>query len=226
MKFHLKTKNGSQHSSTHKPCKTPKHRSPKRRISKIFRRRLKKHVNHSQKNQSSYKPMLICSRSDENSNDYRLGLKNPNNAENKLEDNHLLSSVSNINQFSNIISNEKMQPDSGLNFFSNFNNINNSNKIRFNDNNSNKPTLHESTAGFNTIEERSNENNLDSNNTNNTRERAEFLYFSNFFGNVNENTNDNIIPNYDTNHNITNRNNGNIGDVNDLLSSLEYISLK
>ena len=223
MKYY--NKNESQHLLKHKPCKTSRNRSPKRRISKIFRRRPKKNINPSPKEQSSNKPMLICSRCDHNSNNNKLEL-NPNNTEPKLEGNHLLSTTSNINENSNIITNENMQPNSGLNFFSNLHHINNSNEIRFNDNHSNEPNLYESTTVFNTIEERNYENNFDPNNTNNTRERAEFLNFSNFFGNANESTNDNIIPNYNTNHNVNNRNNGSSGNVNDLLFSLEYISLK
>ena len=226
MKYYLKAKNGSQHSPKHRPSKTSKHRSRKRRISKIFRRKHKKHRNPSQKVYTCNKPMFICSRNDGNSNNNILELQNPNNVELKLEGNHLLSTTSNINENSNIITNENMQPNSGLNFFSNLHHINNSNEIIFNDNHSNEPILYESTTVFNTIEERNYENNLGPINTNNTRERAEFLNFSNFFGNANESTNDNIIPNYNTNHNANNRNNGSSGNVNDLLFSLEYISLK
>ena len=218
MKYNIKTKNGSQHS--------PKHISPKKRISKIFRRRNKKHINPSQKEHSSNKPMLICSRSDGNSNDNILELKNPNNAQSKLEDNHLLSTASNINENSNIITNENMQPNSGLNIFSNLHHINNNNnnEIRFNDNNSNDPSLHESTNGFNTIEEIRNENNFDHSNRNNTRESAADNDLAPF-GNVNENTNGNIIPNYNANHNINNRNNDNyFDDITEFLFNLEFMN--
>ena len=203
MKYYIRTKNGSQHSS--------RHRRPKRRFSKIFRRRYKKHVNPSQKEHSSNKPMFICSRSDGNSNGNRLEINNPNNAQPNLEDNHLLSTTSNINENSNIITNENMLPNSGLNIFSNLHHINNSNEIRYSENNSNGPSLHESTNGFNTIEERRNENNLGHNNRDNTRDRAENNDLI-FFGNVNENTDINIIPNYNANHNTNNRNNDNIID--------------
>lgn len=210
MKYY--NKNESQHLLKHKPCKTSRNRSPKRRISKIFRRRPKKNINPSRKEQSSNKPMLICSRWDNNSNNNKLEL-NPNNTEPKLEGNHLLSTTSNINENSNIITNENMQPISGLNIFSNLHHINNNNnnEIRFNDNNSNDPSLHESTNGFNTIEEIRNENNFDHNNRNNTRESAADNDLAPF-GNVNENTNGNISPNYNDNHNISNRNNDNIND--------------
>ena len=213
MKYYIKTKNGSQHSSAH--------RSPKRRFSKIFRRRYKKHVNPSQKEHSSNKPMFICSRSDGNSNGNRLEINNPNNVQPNLEDNHLLSIASNINENSNIITNENMQPSPGLNIFSNLHHINNNNEIRFNENNSNEPSLHESTNGFNTIEERRNDYNLDHNNRDNTRERASNNDLI-FFGNVNENTNSNIIPNYNANHNINNRNNDNF--IDEIILYLEYMN--
>ena len=206
MKYY--TKNGSQHLLKHKPSKTSRNRS---RISKKFRRRYKKNINPSRKEQRSNKPLFICSRCDNNSNNNKLELK-PNNTEPKLEDNLLLSTTSNINENSNIITNENMQPYSGLNLFRNLHHINdNNNQISFNDNLSYEPSLYESTYVFNTIEERRNENNLDHNNRINTRESATNIDLV-FLGNVNENTNGNIIPNYNANHNISNRNNDNNND--------------
>lgn len=219
MKYY--TKNGSQHLLKHKPSKTSRNRS---RISKKFRRRYKKNINPSRKEQSSNKPMFICSRCDNNSNNNKLELK-PNNTEPKLEDNLLLSTTSNINENSNIITNENMQPYSGLNLFRNLHHINdNNNQISFNDNLSYEPSLYESTYVFNTIEERRNENNLDHNNRINTRESAANIDLV-FFGNVNENTNGNIIPNYNANHNISNRNNDNNNDDNTDFLLLDIIRL-